>query len=111
MEEFDQRVITMETLQHVFPLHQARSPPAAPAPAHGPPSPPVPAQGLPFPPVPCIPLMPDSPGEAHVVIELPDTPDLVVISSGDEGHQGEEDDLEKDDPEQDQDIEEVGVEQ
>ena len=45
--------------------------------------------------------MPDSPKEAHVVIDLPDTPDVVVISSGDEGHQGEED----------QDIDEVGVEQ
>ena len=50
--------------------------------------------------------MPDSPGEAHMVIDLPDTLDLVVISSGDEGHQGEGDDLEED-----QDIDEVGVEQ
>jgi len=49
--------------------------------------------------------MPDSPGEAHVVIDLPDSPDLVVISSEDEGHQGEEDD-----PQEDQDIDEVGVE-
>ena len=50
-------------------------------------------------------LTPDIPREAHVVIDLPDTPDVVVISSGDEGHQGEEDD-----PEEDQDIDEVGVE-
>ena len=41
-----------------------------------------------------------------MMINLPDTPDLVVISSGDEGHQREEDD-----PEEDQDIDEVGVEQ
>lgn len=33
----------------------------------------------------------DSPGEVHVVINLPDTPEVVVISFGDEGHQGEED--------------------
>ena len=85
----------METLQHVFPLHQAPPPPAIPA-----------AQRPPSSPVPGTPLMPDSPGEAHVVIDLPDTPDLVVISSGDEGHQGEEDD-----PEEDQDIDEVRVEQ
>jgi len=34
------------------------------------------------------------------VIDNPDTPDLVVISSsfGDEDHQGEEDDPEEDDP-------------
>jgi len=50
--------------------------------------------------------MPDSPGEAHVVIDLPNTPDLVVISCGDEGHQDDEDD-----PEEDQDSDEVGIEQ
>jgi len=32
-EEFEQRGITMETLQHVFPLHQAHPPPAPPTPA------------------------------------------------------------------------------
>jgi len=95
-EEFELRGITMETVQYVFPLHQLPSPPTAPAPAQGPPSPPVPG----------IPMIPDSPGEAHVVIDLPDGPDLVVISSGDEGHQEEEDD-----PEKDQDSDEVGVEQ
>jgi len=50
--------------------------------------------------------MPDSSGKANMVINIPDTSDLVVISSGDEGHQGE-----KDDPEEDQGIGEVGVEQ
>jgi len=50
--------------------------------------------------------MPDSLGEAHVVIDLPDTPEIVLVSSEDEGHQEEEDD-----PEEDQDIDEVGVEQ
>ena len=50
--------------------------------------------------------MSDSPGEAHVVIDLPDTPNLVVISSssGEENHQGEEDD-----PEEDQDNDEMGI--
>ena len=41
-----------------------------------------------------------------MVIDLPDALDAVVISSGDEGHQGVEND-----PEEDQDISEVGVEQ
>jgi len=50
--------------------------------------------------------MPESSGEVHVVIDLPDTSDVVVISSRDESHQGEEDN-----PEEDQDIDEVGVEQ
>jgi len=40
--------------------------------------------------------MPDSPGEANVVIDLPDTPDIVVVSSEDEGHLEEEDDPEED---------------
>jgi len=42
------------------------------------------------------------------VIDIPDTPDLVVISSStrDEDHQGEEDD-----PEKDQDSDEMGIEQ
>ena len=105
-EEFELRGITMETLQHVFPLHQAPPPPATLAPAQGRPSPPAPAQGPRSPPAPGTPLMPNSPREAHVVIDLPDIPDLVVTSSGDEGHQGEEDD-----PEEDQDIDEAVVEQ
>ena len=45
--------------------------------------------------------MPDSPGEVHAVVDLPDTPEIVVVSSKDEGHSEEED----------QDIEEVVVEQ
>ena len=49
--------------------------------------------------------MPDSPGEAHVVINLPDTAEMVVISSDDEGHPEEEDN-----PEEDQDIDEAVVE-
>ena len=95
-EEFEQMGVTMETLQHVFPLHQVHPLPTAPAPMQGPPSPPTPGT----------PLMPDSLGEAHVVIDLPDTPEIVLVSSEDEGHQEEEDD-----PEEDQDIDEVGVEQ
>ena len=50
--------------------------------------------------------MPDSPGEAHVVIDLPYTSEIVLVSSENEGHQEEEDD-----PEEDQDIDEAGVEQ
>ena len=33
-EEFEQREITMETLQHVFPLHQAHPPPTKPQHQH-----------------------------------------------------------------------------
>jgi len=82
----------MERLQYVFLLHQAPPVPAAPAPAQGPPSPLAPITQL----------IPNSPGEAHMVIDLPDTPDIVVISSEEEGHQEEEDDAEVD-----QDIDEV----
>jgi len=112
-EEFELRKITMETLQHVFPLHQVHPPPVAAALAQGPPSPPAPAQGPLIPPAPDTPLMPDSPGEAYMVLDIPDTPNLVVISSSsrDEDHQGEEDDLEEDDPEEDQDSDEMGIEQ
>ena len=86
----------METLQHVFPLHQAHPPPAAPVPAQGPPSLPAPDT----------PLMPDSLREAHVVINIPDTPKIVVVSSEDKGHQEEEHD-----PKEDQDINKAVVEQ
>ena len=57
-------------------------------------------------------LMPNIPGEAHVVIDILDTPNLVVISSssGDEDNQGEEDDPEEDDPEEDEDSVEMGIE-
>ena len=45
--------------------------------------------------------MPESSGEVYMVIDVPDTLDLVVISSssGDEDPQGEKDDPEEDDPE------------
>ena len=108
-EEFDQRGLTMETLQHVFPLHQAHPPPVVPPPAQEPPIPPVPGT----------PLMPESPGEAYEVINIPDTPDLVVISST-EDHQDEEDDPEEDpkeddpeedDPEEDQGTGEMAIDQ
>ena len=36
--------------------------------------------------------MPDNPGEAHMVIDLPDTPEIMVVSSEDKGHLEEEDD-------------------
>ena len=85
----------METLQHVFLLHQVHPPLIAPAPAQEPPIPLVPGT----------PLMPESPGEAHEVINIPDTPDLVVISSS-EDHQEEEDD-----PKEDQGNEKMGIEQ
>ena len=58
-------------------------------------------------------LMPDILGESHVVIDIPDTQDLVVISpsSGDEDNQGEEDDPVEDDPKEDQDSVEMGIDQ
>jgi len=49
--------------------------------------------------------MPNNPGEAHVVIDLPDTPEVMIVSSENEGHQEEEDD-----PEEDQDIYEARIE-
>jgi len=39
--------------------------------------------------------MPDSPGEAHVAIDLPDTPEMVVVSYEDKGHPEEEEDSEE----------------
>ena len=56
--------------------------------------------------------MPDNHGEAYVVVDLPDKPEIMVSSSKDEameafeGHLEEEDDLKED-----QDINEVVVEQ
>jgi len=41
--------------------------------------------------------MPDSPGEAHVVVDLPDTPEIMVLSSDDEPVEGLEDHLEEGD--------------
>ena len=75
-KEFEQKGITVETLWHVFPLNQAHPLSVALAPAKGPP----------FPPAPSTPLMPDSLGEAYVVIDLPDTTEIVMVSSEDEGH-------------------------
>ena len=49
--------------------------------------------------------MSDSPGKAHVVIDLPDRPEIVVVSFEDEGHKEEDDD-----PKEDQDIDEGVVE-
>ena len=92
----------METLQQVFPLHQAYSPLAPPAPTQGPPSPPL--LGTP--------QMPDSLGEAYVVVDLPDTSKVAIVTYDDEpmedfeGHLEEEDDLEED-----QEIDEVVEEQ
>ena len=50
--------------------------------------------------------MPDSPREAYVGIDIPDTLEIVVVSFEDKGYQEEEDD-----PDEDQGIDEVGVEQ
>ena len=101
-QEFEQRGIIMETLQHVFPLHQAHPPPVPPTPAQGPPS----SHVL------HTPQMPDSPGEAHVVVDLRDTSEIIVVSSDDEPMEGFESYLkEKYDPEEDQEIDEAVVEQ
>ena len=56
--------------------------------------------------------MPNSPGEAHVVVDLPDTPEIVVINSEDEAIEDFKGHLEKeDDPEGDRNIDEAMVEQ
>ena len=56
--------------------------------------------------------MPDSPVEAHVIVDLSDTPEIVVVSSEDEATEDFEGHLEKeDDPEEDKDIDEAVVEQ
>jgi len=82
----------METFQHVFPLHQAHPLPAPPTPTQGPPSLLVPGT----------PQMSDSPGEAHVVVDLSDIPKIMVVSSDDEPMEGFEGHLEEeDDPEED----------
>jgi len=85
----------MENLQHAFLLHQAH-PPTTPT----------------SPPAPGTPLMPNGPGEAHVVVVLPDTLEIVAVSSEDEamedfeGHLEEQDNLEED-----EDIDEAVTEQ
>ena len=48
--------------------------------------------------------MPDSHREVHMVGDLRNTPEIVVVSSEDDGHQEEEDG-----PEEDQDIDEAGA--
>ena len=86
-EELDQRGIVMETLQHVFPLHQAHPPPTPLASAQGPLSPSVLGASQ----------MLDSLGEAQMVVDLPDTPEIVVVTmEGFDGHLEEEDDPEED---------------
>ena len=55
--------------------------------------------------------MPNSPGEAHVVVDLPDTPEIVVVSYEDEAMEDFEGYMEeKDDPQEDQDIDEAAME-
>ena len=48
--------------------------------------------------------MPESPREAHMVVDLPDTPKIVVLSSDNEPMEGFED---EDDLEEDQKIDEI----
>ena len=56
--------------------------------------------------------MPDSSGSAHAVVDLPDTPKIVVVSSQDEAMEGFEGHLEEEhDPEEDQAIDEAVMEQ
>ena len=56
--------------------------------------------------------MPDSPGEVHVVVDLHDTPKIMVFSPDDEPMEGLEDHLkDEDNPEEDQEIYEVAEEQ
>ena len=75
----------METLQHLFPLHQAH-PSAVPlAPTQGPTS--LPASGTS--------LMADHLGEAYMVVDLLDTLQIVVVSFDDESMEGFEGYLEK----------------
>ena len=56
--------------------------------------------------------MHDSPGEAHVVVDLPDALEIVIVSSDDEPMEGFKGHLaEEDDTKEDQEINEVVVEQ
>jgi len=87
-EEFEQREITIEILSYIFPLYFAPPSPAPPVLTQGPPSPPV--SGTPQPPDGLvssksrdgIPLANES-GEVHMVVDLPDTTQLVKLSSND----------------------------
>ena len=88
----------MDALQHPFPLHRAYPPPAL-------------ANGPPLPLAAGTPLMPESPWEVHIVVDLPDTLEIVVLSPDDEPIKGLEDHLEdEDDPEEDYEIDKVGEE-
>jgi len=86
----------METLQHVFPLNHASPSPAPPTPAQGPLSPPT----LDTPQMPYSSASSRS-GEPHVAVHIPDTPEIVLISSDDELMKDP-----KDDPEEDLELEE-----
>jgi len=56
--------------------------------------------------------MPDTPEEVHVVVDLSDTPEIVVLSPDDAPIEGLEDHLEEvDDPEEDQEVDKVVGEQ
>jgi len=52
--------------------------------------------------------MPDKPGEVYVVVDLRDTPEIVVLSFDDEPMEGFEN---EDDPEEDPDIDEIADDQ
>jgi len=55
--------------------------------------------------------MPNSPGEAYVMVDLLDMPEIMVASSDDEPMEDFEGHLEdKDDPEEEQKVDEVVVE-
>ena len=88
----------METLQYIFPLHQAHPLPALPTPAQIPPSPSPPGT----------PLIPDNPRKAHVLVDIPNTPVIVVVSSDDEPMGGFDS---EDGPKEDQEIDEKVEEQ
>ena len=85
-EEFKLRGITMETLQYLFPLHFT---PPQPARTQWPLTPPV--QGAPQ-------LLDNlvslGSGDIHVVMDIPDTPQIVELSSNYEPMEDLEDHLE-----------------
>ena len=91
IEEFEERGITMDTLQRVFPLHQAPPLPVPSATAQGPPSPPAPITLK----IPSSPVSSRS-GNAHVVVHICDTPDIMVISSDSVPMEDSKEDLEED---------------
>jgi len=92
----------METFQHGFSLHQAFFPLAPPAPAHGSPSLLTLSTSLRH----------SSPRELHVVVAIPNTLEIMVLSPDEKPMEGLEDHLgDEDDSEEDQKIDEVGKEQ